>query len=152
MRSKPANQDRAREALDRRLGQWRAAAAPPPRGWIRAIREALGMSREDLAQRLGITRQGVLRMEKAEADGSIRMNTLRRAAEALGATVTYALVPDESLEEMVGRRAHAVARRDVERANRTMALEDQTVAEQGQEQILEELAGEVRNSARLWRD
>ena len=150
--TRPGTQERALEALDKRLDQWRSAEPPPPRGWIRAIREALGMSRQDLARRLGITRQGVLRIEKAEADGSIRMETLRRVAEALDARVTYALVPHETLEQVVDRRARAVAMRDVERADRTMALEDQQVAEEGRKQLLEELAGEVRQSARLWRD
>src|SRR5674476_245015 len=46
----------ARRALDRRLSHLPPAAAftPPARGWIRAVRNALGMSAADLAARLQV--------------------------------------------------------------------------------------------------
>ena len=98
----------ARNVLDQRLSLWRSVAADAPqpsRGWILAIREALGMSVTDFARRLGVSRQRVSQIEAAEVEGSATLVTLRRAAEALGCTLVYALVPNESLEQIVRRRA-----------------------------------------------
>jgi predicted DNA-binding mobile mystery protein A len=142
----------ARQALDERLAGWRSFTPSPVRGWIRAIRESLGMSAADLAARLGTTRQAVAQLERSEADGSIRLESLRRAAEALDCTLVYALVPSDSLEEIVDRRAHDVALQEAERVRHTMLLEDQLVDESlDKERHVDELAEELKNSRRLWR-
>jgi hypothetical protein len=91
-------------------------------------------------------------MERSEADGSIRLETARRAAEALGATLTYAIVPDTPLEEQVNRRARELAERDVEAAQQTMLLEAQLGGSADREELVEELAGRFRDSPRLWRE
>lgn len=143
----------ARRALDERLAGWRPAASPPVRGWIRAIRESLGMSSADLASRLGTTRQAVAQLEKSEAEGSIRLESLRRAAEALECTLVYALVPNGSLEEIVDRRAREVALEEADRVRHTMLLEDQLVDEASDsKRLVDELTDELKNSRRLWRD
>ncbi len=110
------------------------------------------MTLADLGHRLGVTKQAVLQMEASEADGSIRLATLRRAAEALDCTIVYALVPNSSLDETVNRRARAVAARDVGRAHQTMLLEDQVGARDDQERLVDELAEQVKGSRELWRD
>src|SRR5262245_57390023 len=92
---------RARQRLDERL----AALKPtdrfraPPRGWIRAIRDALGMTGVQFARRLRVRPQSLDAVERSEANGTIQLKTLRRAAEALDCTLVYALVPNSSLEE-----------------------------------------------------
>jgi predicted DNA-binding mobile mystery protein A len=150
LKTRPTNL--ARQALDERLTQWRGSSPPPVRGWIRAIREALGMSSSDLAARLGTTRQAVSQMERSEVDGSIRLETLRRAAEELDCTVVYALVPKSSLEEMVDRRAHQVAAGEAERVRHTMLLEDQLVDDSlDKDRLVDELAEDLKGSRRLWR-
>jgi predicted DNA-binding mobile mystery protein A len=142
----------ARHALDERLAPWRSLAPAPVRGWIRAIRESIGMSAADLATRLGTTRQAVAQLEKSEVDGSIRLDSLRRVAEALDSTLVYALVPNKSLEEIVERRAHALASEEAERVRHTMLLEDQFVdASLDTERLVEERAEELKSSRRLWR-
>lgn len=119
--------NKARIRLDERLlslkpmDRFRA----PPKGWIRAIRDALGMTGVQFAARLGIRPQSVNALEKSEANGSIKLDTLRRAAEALDCTVVYALVPNKSLEEMVRSHARAIAVRDLGRVSHTMKLEAQ---------------------------
>lgn len=144
--------ERARIILDQRLAESRdLVPPPPPRGWIRAIRDALGMTLADLGQRLGVTKQAVLQMETSEADGTIRLETLRRAAAALDCTVAYVLVPNSSLDETVNRRAHAVATRDVERAFHTMLLENQVGAQGDRARLVDELAEQIRSSHGLWR-
>jgi len=57
--------------------------APPPTGWIKAIRTALGMSMQQLGNRLSITKQSVQDVERREKNGSITIKSLREAAEAL---------------------------------------------------------------------
>jgi predicted DNA-binding mobile mystery protein A len=124
---------RARQALDEKLSPLRPASrlAPPPKGWVRAVREALGMSGAQFAARLGVTRQSMDDLEKSEAAGSIQLATLRRAAAALDCQLAYALVPNSSLEKMVSDRSRDIAVRDLSRVARTMALEDQEVQSNG---------------------
>jgi predicted DNA-binding mobile mystery protein A len=99
----------------------------PPKGWVRAIREAIGMTGGQLGRRLGMTAQAVVSLERSEASGKIQLNTLRRAAEAMDCVLVYALVPNTSLNEMVDRRARELALRALRRVSHSMALEDQQV-------------------------
>src|ERR1700691_1252652 len=73
----------------------------PVRGWIKAIREALGMSTAQLAERLGIKQPSLEELEQSETKGTIELATLRRVAEALDCTLIYALVPNQPLENAV---------------------------------------------------
>ena len=91
---------RARASLDARIEPLRPAAqfVAPPKGWIRAIRDAIGMSGVQLARRMEMTPQSVVDMEKSEAAATIRLETLRKAANALDCTLVYALIPSTPLE------------------------------------------------------
>jgi predicted DNA-binding mobile mystery protein A len=110
------------------------------------------MPRAELARRLGVSGQAVAKLEASEADGTIRLESLRRAAEALDCTLVYAVVPNSSLEEIVDRRAHDVARRRMERVQQTMLLEDQRGGEGDADRLIEELAEQAKDSAALWRE
>lgn len=77
----------------------------PPRGWVRAIREALGMSASDLAARMKVTRQVVHALELSEAAGGARIDTLRRAAAAMDCTLVYAFPPNHTLQSVVETEA-----------------------------------------------
>ena len=87
----------------------------PQSGWLRAIRDALGMTAAQLGARLGITPTSVFEMERREEDGTITLKTLEKAAEAIGCKLVYALVPDESLEATIHRRARKLAVRQLAR-------------------------------------
>ena len=144
----------ARRALDRRFEALRHVAAhnpQPPRGWVRAIREALGMSREDLAKRLRITRQGVLRIENAEAAGGITLSKLREVAAALDCEVYYSLVPRQPLEDVVNNRARRLAEQQLGRVEHTMRLEDQLSDRSDRAELIDDLAREIADSRALWR-
>lgn len=67
----------------------------PAGGYIRWMREGLGQTRETVAGKMGIAAQSFAGYEDAEAEGTIRLATLRRAALALNCTFVYALVPDD---------------------------------------------------------
>jgi len=116
--------------LDRALEPYRAARQElrPPKGWIRAIRQALGISAGELARRLGTSRQLPLQMEKAEAEDRITLKSLRAAANALDCDFVYALVPRaDSMRELIENRARSEAKARVLAIEHSMALEDQAV-------------------------
>ncbi|MEI8093589.1 MAG: mobile mystery protein A [Spirochaetales bacterium] len=144
-----------RQQLDAVLDNWRAARLPTPpgSGWIKAIREALGMPASFLARRLGVVPSSVLRMEDSEADDSITLATLKRAAHALGCDVQYALVPRMALREIVEHRAHSVAQAQVADVAHTMALEAQNTSAKARNVLVQELEAELTRGAKrgLWK-
>ena len=121
--------NRARGRLDKKFEALRPLDrfAMPPKGWIRAIRDAIGMTGAQLGKRVGNSPQGIVGLERSEAAGTIQLNTLRRAAEAMECVLVYAIVPKTSLADMVNRRAREIAQRALQRVSHSMALEDQQV-------------------------
>jgi predicted DNA-binding mobile mystery protein A len=146
--SKLAAQSRRR--LDRRFNEIAVARfAVPVRGWIRAIREGLGMSAEQLGKRLGITQPSVVAIEQSEAKSTIELATLRRVAEALDCTLVYALVPNKPLETIVRDRARLLLRRRRAPVEHSMLLEDQAVSGENSEALIDEFIRETK-PGRLW--
>jgi len=117
------------QQMDALLETWRTAQlSPRPRsGWVRAIRESLGMSAAAFARRLGMTPVGVRKLESAEASDAITLASLRKLAQALDCELQYALVPRNSLLQQVRDRAEIVARERLRPIAHSMALEDQAV-------------------------
>lgn len=114
------------QQIDRSLEHFQAAQdiSRPPKGWIRAIREALGISSGELAKRMGTSRQLPLQLEKSEAEDRITLKSLRAVADALECDLVYALVPRaKSLAELAKARALAEARNLVARVEHSMALD-----------------------------
>ena len=113
--------------------------APPPTGWIKAIRNAIGMSMLQLGNRLSITKQSVQDIERREKDGSITIKALREAARALDMQLVYGFVPnDGSLELLIESKAKELATQIVMRTNNTMKLEDQENTKQRIEKAIQE--------------
>ncbi|MGO8728011.1 MAG: mobile mystery protein A [Streptosporangiaceae bacterium] len=136
--------------LDRHFDEWQRlrGLARPPRGWIRAVREALGMSAAALAVRLGITAGAVTRLEQSEAADRVQLDTLRRAADALGCDLVYLLVPRRPLNAVVRDRARELAHRQIAAVEQTMRLEDQ---ETGTVQEMEDrLTEQLLERGGLW--
>jgi predicted DNA-binding mobile mystery protein A len=140
--------------LDKRFASLRPLVknARPPKGWLRAIRDALGMTTAQFARRLGVSQPRIIELEQSEISGAVTLNTLQRAAEALGCRLVYALVPEKPLAETVRERADLVAQRQLKAVEQTMRLEDQSVkdktaAKDLHRQFVEEL---MRRPARLW--
>jgi predicted DNA-binding mobile mystery protein A len=115
----------------------------PVRGWIKAIREALGMTTLQLANRLRVKQPSVVGLEKSEVKGNIELATLRRVAEALDCTLVYAIVPNKTLDASVRDRARAFERRRREPIEHSMRLEDQTVKAKNVEARLDEVVRET---------
>lgn len=123
-------QKTALEQLDASLAQFAPLRnlQPPKKGWIRAIRDALGMSGRQLGQRMGVSKMWITDMERLEAGSATTLKTLRRAAEAMDCVLVYALVPKTTLKETLLKQARQKVRQDMVRASHTMALEDQALA------------------------
>jgi predicted DNA-binding mobile mystery protein A len=142
------------QQLDKRFEKLEPLAriARPSRGWIRAIREALGMTTAQLAQRIGVKQPRIIELEHSEAGGNITVKSLERAAEALGCRLVYALVPVKPLTDTVRQRAQIVADRQLASVEQTMRLEAQEVTDETRRreahQVL--IEGLLRRPARLW--
>jgi predicted DNA-binding mobile mystery protein A len=139
--------------LDKTLGPWRALPrSRPSGGWLRAIREALGMTTRQLAKSVGVSQAAVVDAERTEAKGDITLATLQRYAAALGCELRYALVPKHSLRETVEERADHIARDQVSRVRHSMALEDQRTSKRHLEREVAELKTRLLQGkrSRLW--
>ena len=146
----------ARKQLDKRLNLLQNAdsLARPPRGWIKAIREALGMTTAQLAKRLNVSQPRVSAIEKAEVSGSIKLESLERAARALDCRLVYALVPRKPLESLVEDRAREFAKKRLWATSHNMALENQRVGEADEREHLERLVQKLltQPGSALWED
>lgn len=153
---KPNFSDLKLQQLDAALARWRSADLPtrPPSGWLKAIREALGMPATQLAKRLDVVASTVTRLEASEADDTISLTTLRRAAEALGCELRYALVPKQSLAGMLESRAAALARQRMAAVSHSMALEAQATSKNTAAKQTRSLAANLLQGSRreLWRE
>ena len=93
-------QDLPLKHLDEQLHPWRELPYLRPRaGWLRAIREALGMTVRQFAKAAGTAPSTAQAAERAEAKGDISLSTLTRYADALGCELRYVLVPRKPLRQ-----------------------------------------------------
>lgn len=100
----------------------------PQKGWIRAIREASGVTVRDMAKRLRRVPSAAAHLEKSEAEYRITLGSLRAAADALGCELVYALVPRSgSIQDLAEERVRTKAGENVRAVEHSMALEDQAV-------------------------
>lgn len=116
--------------IDRALEPFAAAkdSPRPQKGWLRAVREATGITLRQMAARLKKAPSLVAKLEKSEAEYRITLGSLREAADALGCQLVYALVPKSgSIQELAEERARTKAAENVRAVEHSMALEDQAV-------------------------
>lgn len=128
-----------RRQLDQQLGQIREALVErPPQGWIRSIRNALGMTQAQLAERMSITPQGIQKIETSEEAYTARLETLQEVAHALDCRLSYTLVPNQPLQATVEKQTLKKARSIVENISHSMSLEDQKTT-------IEEIDAQIKN-------
>src|ERR1700756_3138122 len=98
----------------------------PHRGWLRAIREALGLTLQKVAVRSGTSKQHIEKLEKAEADDRISLRGLRRVANAMDCERVYAIVPKSgTIQELAEGPLRSEVTRHMIAAEKSMALENQ---------------------------
>lgn len=108
-------------------------------GWLKTIRETLGMRLAQAGDRLGVSRQSFSDFEKREAQGTITLHKLEEAARALDCKLVYAIVPvDGTLQSLIERKARLIAKEVVMRTSITMELEDQAILEKRLLEAIEE--------------
>ncbi|MDA8118318.1 MAG: mobile mystery protein A [Actinomycetota bacterium] len=140
----------ARRELDRKLTSIpRAHLTPPRNGWVRTIRQALGMSAADLAARMGVTGSAVQDLERAEPDGRVTLDRLNRAAEAMDCDLVYALIPRTSLTNTVERQARARVAQQIAATARSMSLEAQDT--DIHPDVVEEEVQALIDTRKLWK-
>lgn len=139
-----------RKQLDARLTNL-PSLEPPRGGWIRTIRQSLGMTMRQMGSRLKISAQGVRDIEQRERSETITVAKLRQAAQALNCELRFVLIPRQSLETTIRKQAAIKAQEERNRLIHTMRLEAQS---EGVEQALNESKAIERwlseRAARLW--
>ena len=127
--------------------------AMPQDGWLRTIREALGISLRQQAKRIGIGPSTLLAHERNESTGHITLAQLQKLAAALDCEVRYTLVPKHDLEDILLKQAENVARAEVFGVSHTMALEQQRPSNSFEQDMIAERKRELLagNWSRLWR-
>jgi len=135
----------AREQLDETMKSFEPleAISVPKKGWIRAIRDTLGMSGAQLAKRLDVNQQRVARIEQDEVLGKVTLNTMQNAAEAMGCVFVYGVVPRDSLQQIVRKQAEIVAKKRMTRSDQTMRLEKQELSEAEKIKAIHDLTDEI---------
>ena len=118
----------------------------PPIGWIKAIRNGIGMSMEQLGKKLSITKQAVMDIEKREKEGAITIKSMQEIAKVIDMKFVYGFVPNAgSLEQMIETRSLEIATKIVQRTSTSMKLEDQVNSKERIEKAIKERATEIIN-------
>lgn len=145
-----------REQIQESLNEFsRLAHTPmPKKGWIKNIREALGMTSTVLAHRLGCSQANIATIERREAKKTITLETLEKVAQAMNCKLVYCLVPLEPLDEMLKKQAREVAKKRIKSVNHSMKLELQGLTAQQLKQQEENLVKELLEGdpKALWSD
>lgn len=124
----PDHSNLARKNLERRLAPLRAEGLiEPHHGWVKAIREALGMTTRQLAMRMCVARSRVTTIEKAEVTGATTLKTLREAAQAMNCTLVYAFVPIKPLDDILREQVAKSVDADLAHRHHSMRLENQAM-------------------------
>lgn len=151
---KPTTAHLRRRQLDKQLTALASFAqtSRPRSGWIRELRNALGMTAGQLARRVGVSQPTVAKLERSETAETISIKSLRKIAEAMDCTLVYAFIPNESLDSILARQAERQAAKQIQRVEHSMQLEAQGRSTEEIERERQELAQEmIRTLSReLW--
>lgn len=143
----------SRWALDNRLKAVKTSAvSPAPASWVKAIRQALGMTTRQFAERLGVSQPRVVALEKAEQNRTITLDSLEKAAQALDCDLVYILVPRKPLEQIIQDQAIKAAFRLTAPTRHTMALEAQSNIPDDEREQIRQLSRDMiaRGDKAIW--
>jgi predicted DNA-binding mobile mystery protein A len=132
-----------------------AGLRTPPEGWLRTVRNALGMSGAEVAKKMGVTRGRVTQAEHAELTGSVTLKSMQATAEAMGCRFVYAIIPASGrIEDIITAQARKKAMALVGTASTHMALENQALPDDKIAQEVERLTREIAQEMApdFWRD
>ena len=112
----------------------------PPQGWLRTIRELLGMTTTQFAKKIGVSQPRVFNMEKNEK--KLKISTMEKIADSLNCDFVYAIVPRENIDDIIYNQAKREALKILKNVNRNMGLENQSI---DSEELLEDVIKELLN-------
>jgi predicted DNA-binding mobile mystery protein A len=153
---KPEHKTIIREQLEATLSRLSKAAKTrrPSRGWLRAVREALGMSSKQFANHLGVKPPRITALEKDEMSGAVTIKKMQEAASALECDFFYALIPRENLTSTIRKRAESLAITRLQRISHSMLLESQQLSDSEQKKVINSEVEEIlrKMPKELWED
>jgi hypothetical protein len=157
MKPKKSNLLLQREVIEKKLRPWISIRHDrrPNSGWIKAIRGALGMTAKQLADRMEIAQPNVVAFENREAKGTITLEVLEKAAQAMDCKLVYAIVPNDgylSIDELLTQKSEEVAKAISKGVSHSMALEAQGLTPEDQRSTVSRLAKELKEKmdSRIW--
>ena len=130
-------------ALDKKTFDLKSAKniVPQPSGWIKTVREAIGMTVSQLATRLGVTQPRITKMESNE--DNLKLSTMKKAAEAMNCEFVYYFKPKTTFQNLVDEEAQKKAAEVLKTVNVNMALENQEIAE---DEAVKDFASDLINT------
>lgn len=136
------------EQLDEQVLPLKSTIPARPRvGWVRTLRKALGLTVTQLAKRLGVVSSRIVKIESAEIEGAITIQTMNSVAKAMNCRFVYAFVPHDSFTNEIQSRVDKLATEQLSRVAKTMQLEDQAVTEKKLKKHHEELRNTILSRA-----
>lgn len=137
--------------ISRRIESIRAVKdkASVREGWIKYMRQALGLTLSELGKLTSLSTATVAQAEKRELEGQVSLSTLKKMAEAMDCELVYAFVPKKELKTMIHDKAYEKARKALNIADLHMKLEDQKVVGDENERI-ERLAKKFIEKGDIW--
>jgi predicted DNA-binding mobile mystery protein A len=114
--------------LDQTLKSLRAARTlpSPAHGWLKTVREALGLTLDTVGKRTRNSRTDIRAFERAEVRDRITLRSLRKVAEAMGCELIYTIVPKSgTFAQLAEAPIRDDARKRVLAVEHSMALEGQ---------------------------
>lgn len=119
----------------------------PPQGWLKTIREFLGMTTTQLAKKINVAQPRVINLEKNEKNTKI--STMERIADALNCDFVYAFIPRENIDNIIYNQAKKKAIKILSKVHINMSLENQlTDSDELVEDIINDLLDD--NISRIW--
>ncbi len=144
----------SREQIDKRLAPLKdfSVSGMPDQGWIKTIRQALGMSSAQLAKKAGLGQPRISRLESAEKNGNLKLSSLQKIAKVFGMKFVYGFVPEISLEDMVHKRAEKIVLGRMERLDSTMRLEQQGLSLEDKKKAIEGMIDQLlmEDAKEIW--
>ena len=121
-----------------------AGLKTPPEGWLRTVRNALGMSGAEVGKKMGVTRARVTQAEHAELTGGVTLKSMKATADAMGCRFVYAIIPSSGrIEDIITAQARKKAAAIVGTASQHMALENQKLPDDRIAEEVERLTREI---------
>ena len=134
-----------REQLEKRLAVLRdlSGLTMPSQGWVKTIREALGLSTSQLAKKVGIDQSRISRLENSEKTGELKLSSLQKIADGLNMKFIYGFVSEETLEDIVRNQARRIALKRLETLDSTMRLEQQALSDENKKKALDDMMEKI---------